>query len=179
MMSIMTTTPASHVPFGRRMKAFGLTMLGGALAFWGPDVLVHLVAGKQFSGAGILLLSPLLPTTATFGFFRMCRLFKDVLPALWVGAATILGVWLLGPLFMMVSFSFSGGGFATQTSFHDLVTLITWAPLMTFIMSTYDGSLAAIALVTLGLPIAVVWASRPDPRETGSCNMGSATPRPH
>ncbi len=62
----------------------------------------------------------------------------------------LLGVWLLGGFFMTVGASFSGGGFAGANGSRGAVTLILTSvvPIVTFMMSAYDGSLFALLIVS-------------------------------
>jgi hypothetical protein len=62
----------------------------------------------------------------------------------------LAGVWLLGGLFMASGASFSGGGFMMAGGVRAAggVLLLSLFPMYTFIMATYDGSLAALLLVS-------------------------------
>jgi hypothetical protein len=63
----------------------------------------------------------------------------------------ILGVWVLGGVFMTISASFSGGGFSSADGFSGGVklALISFFPIFTFMLSAYDGSLGALLIVTI------------------------------
>jgi len=82
--------------------------------------------------------------------------------------AMLAGVWLLGGLCMTIGASFSGGGFVGPGGLRGAFFVIAMSllPIYTFIMSTYDGSLGALLLVTIVLLLASVLPlkmSRPKP----------------
>ena len=140
------------------MKAIATFALG-ALAFWAPDILVHALAGTAFGGVAVLLLIPLLPTTTVFVFLRLDPLGRATLRGWPRALLMLLGIWVLGPLFMMISATFGGAGFFTFTGAADWaalarMTLVFWAS--TFMMATYDGALGPLLLSTLLLP-SVAW----------------------
>ena len=65
----------------------------------------------------------------------------------------LVGVWLTGGLFMMITATASGGGFAGANGVRDsfFVLLLSVIPIYTFIAATYDGSLFALLAVTVGI----------------------------
>jgi hypothetical protein len=64
----------------------------------------------------------------------------------------LLGVWLSGGIFMMISATAGGGGFVGPNGVAGtlLVLLLSLFPIYTCIMATYDGSLFALLAATLG-----------------------------
>jgi hypothetical protein len=128
-----------------------------ALVFWIPDILIHAYSGKTFSRKEVLILTLLMPTLASTGLYFIChaRDRKDGHAIRSIGS--VLGIWITGPLFMMVSSSFSGSGFSRsdigifeQISF--VITCMAGFPIFTFMMSTYDGTLFALLITTALLP---------------------------
>jgi hypothetical protein len=70
-----------------------------------------------------------------------------------VSLIILLGVWLSGPLCMMIARSASGGGFTQPNAWSDLSSMTLLFPLATWCMSAYDGSLGGLALTTIVLLI--------------------------
>lgn len=124
----------------------GKLLLLGALSFWLPDVLLHAARGYNFSGVDALFLTVGLPLACLPAYLWARRLYgKAAVAAPWM----LLGVWVLGGLFMQVGSSFSGGGFASGSlSDAAVMVLLSLFPPATFMMATYDGSLFGLLLVT-------------------------------
>ena len=121
----------------------------GAVSFWTPDVIVHLIAPHSFSGVHVLVLTILLPVCFTSAYVVARRRYRDI--KAFIALPMLVGLWTLGGLFMTVSASFSGGGFASPGGVREtfLVILLSFLPPYTFIMATYDGSLFALLLATV------------------------------
>jgi len=66
-----------------------------------------------------------------------------------VALSAVLGIWLTGPLFMMVSFTFDGGGFSDGIAMKEIIFMTVAFPLMTFTMSAYEGSFFALLITTV------------------------------
>ena len=60
----------------------------------------------------------------------------------------LFGIWFFGPLCMMISASFSGGGFLSTEPWLLASAIVLFVP-YTFMMSTYDGTLGALSVVTI------------------------------
>ncbi len=135
-----------------------LALLGG-LAFWLPDVTVHISEGRNFDSPQVRLITILMPSTLLAAYFAGRRVatrrnFK------WPGAAMLVGVWLTGGPFMTLAATASGGGFAGTGGIRGgmLVFAMSLLPPYTFIMATYDGSLGALLIVTIGA--LVFWSAQ-------------------
>jgi len=78
--------------------------------------------------------------------FAVKRNFK------WVSASMLLGVWLTGGLFMAISATVSGGGFAGPDGVRGglLMALLGALPPITLMEATYDGGGLALLAVTFG-----------------------------
>jgi hypothetical protein len=133
-----------------------------AVLFWVPSLIVHGVRGKHFSGQDARLLTVLLPVITLVGLWLASKVWDgftvDHLGSL-VGA---LGIWFFGPLFIMTSWGMAGGGIA-KPLFGPVVAFQTVLfPIFTFMMSAYDGTLGAVALVTgaLLLRALLIWSRR-------------------
>ena len=141
-----------------KTKAGAIYALLVALAFWIPDIVIHAYSGKSFFGREVLIMTALLPIICTSSFYaiRKVREYKDRQTLTIV--SSVLGIWITGPFFMMISSSFSGGGFSQpnlglfgQMSF--LVTSTAGFPIFTFMMSTYDGTLFPLLMTSALIPL--------------------------
>jgi len=128
------------------------------MAFWLPDIVIHGISRKSFSSPEALIMTFLLPAISalTFYIMRKTRDFKDsqVLTII----SGILGIWITGPFFMMISSSFSQGGFSrTDAGLIDSLSFIISStalfPIYTFMMSTYDGTLFALLIASGLIPL--------------------------
>ena len=101
----------------------------------------------------MFILTYLLPLTAVIGFTILSRFHGANARGPFVAFPMLLGIWALGPLFMMISSTFSGGGVATPDAWELLIVGSFFFPLFTFEGSTYDGTLFAVGLTTILLII--------------------------
>jgi len=101
----------------------------------------------------MMLLTILLPVCSAFclvwiwkkGIAFNSRFRRMVLP--------VFGIWLFGPWMMMISWTFAGGGFANPGTWQGVGMMTLAFPIFTFIGSTYDGTLGALLLATVCLPL--------------------------
>ena len=115
--------------------------LAGALSFWLPDLLVHLVAGWRFDWQHVIIITFGLPIVFLATYLRLRvpaarRGYRSL------AAAMVLEVWSLGAVFMMIAY----GGWVRDPA---TLFLLLLAPLSTWVMATYDGSLGALVVVPL------------------------------
>lgn len=121
----------------------------GAVAFWLPDAVWHLVRGDTFGRVDVLGVTTLTPITLLVAYLIFWR-------RNWAAGQEfkawplMLGVWELGGYFMLLSASFQHAGFKNLHGFSDIAMalLLPLIPIYTFIMATYDGSLAALIIVS-------------------------------
>ena len=146
------------------LKSSLLSVVLGAGLFWIPDIALHAVAATGLAAGHVLVLTGLLPITCGLGFAYRCRAQMKVAMRLTVAGLMVLGVWLFGPLAMTAGATFSGGGFSQSEApvLPGLLGMTAMFPLTTFMMSAYDGTLGALVVVTILLPIVAV-LSRPKP----------------
>ncbi len=134
-------------PSGTKRRRLALSFaVAGALSFWLPDVVVHIIAGPNFDSRHVWVCTILMPATFLLAYvvarrFGMKRDFK------WVGPVMLLGVWLTGGLFMTLP----GSEFVGVDGVGRLLIIVSSViPVVTFILAGYDGSLFALLAVTLG-----------------------------
>ena len=128
-------------------RALGASAVA-ATSFWGTSVLWHAIRGDEF-GSTVLDVAGV-SVAATVACLASCRALSR---ARWLGptalaSAALAGLWLLGPLF-----------------YFPLETLCDWPllcllPILTFIMSTYDGTLLGLLLASLGVLLLPMRRSR-------------------
>lgn len=126
------------------------TALLGAIGFWLPDSIWHIVSGGDFSVYNLIGLTILLPL-AFFITYRILNRRSEKALTRFKSWPMIIGIWSLGDLFMMTNWSFYGGGFA---NWHGQLKGILYVlpPIsipFTFMMSIYDESLGALVLVSV------------------------------
>lgn len=124
------------------MWLISLYVLLGAVAFWLPDILLSAYRANS------LLLFTVVPT---FGFLAVYHIAKDLRPSTSKPSTAIfmmIGVWLLASTAMMISASFSKGGFAQGIVDTLGVVVLGLIPPYTLIMTAYDGSLLALLITT-------------------------------
>jgi len=130
----------------------------GAFSFWLPDVIIHVLARWSFDFNPLVAITLVSPTAFLIAYLSLRRVAaqRGYRP---LGFAMMLGVWILGGLFI-ISIATAEGGFAGPNRVGSLFMflLFSWFPLLTWIMATYDGSLGALILVTLGALL--VWGVR-------------------
>ena len=123
----------------------------GALAFWLPDIVVQANTRYNFSSRDAVTLIFLLPVTSatSYGILRTFLRQRDNGPSL--AFFMLLGIWVSGPLFMMIGATFSGGGFAKP--YIVWLFLISFGtalfPIYTFMLSGYDGSTGGLFVASV------------------------------
>ena len=113
-------------------------------------LLVHALRRSRFGSHPVDLLSiTVLPVAASaVVVWLLLRALRPATSAEAIVTLHVAGIWLLGPVCMMAGASFSGGGF-TRPGFFSPESAVLLFPPITFIMAIYDGTLAALGLVTL------------------------------
>lgn len=153
-----------------------------------PDVVVHVIAGREFNSLHVNAITLLLPITFLIAYvsFRKVAAHRGYRS---LGVAMLIGVWLTGGLFMMIAATASGGGFSSTKGVRDsiLITTLSVIPLVTYVMATYDGSLFALLVVTVasfvawsagrsGMPFAFLRRSKYS-RQTPFAQRQTSVPR--
>ncbi len=126
-----------------------LGCIGLGAVFWVPSIVVHLISGTNFSGQRVWVVTMLSVLASIFSFRVLNRLFAA--PAYRAAAllSLLVGIWLLGPLATMLSASFSGGGFSRPGALEAVLSQTVHFVPGAFVAATYDGTLGALAAVTV------------------------------
>jgi hypothetical protein len=120
-----------------------------SLAFWIPDAVYHGLRGEQITGWDVLLLSLLLPASVSSFFFAfVARRVTPVATAL----ASVLAIWVTGPWMIMVAKS-GLRGFSLADALDAIPSFVFLFPVFTFMLSIYDGTLPALIVATIALPV--------------------------
>ena len=125
----------------------------GPLIFWVPSVFLHLLRGYRFSRIETITLTILMPLITCLALTLYWRIRRPTKDKLTFALFAVLGIWLLGPVMMSVSASNTGGGFSRPDGLHFVLVGTCMFPVFTFIMSTYDGTLGALLLASVLLPL--------------------------
>lgn len=120
-------------------------VLLGAFLFWTPDVLVHWLRGKHFSGWDVLILTLLLPSITCLVLVLLWTRSRERKSHKAEAFAALAGIWVFGPAMMSLEWIF-GGAHAHGLRFVLVCTALF--PVCTFVMSTYDGTLGALIIMT-------------------------------
>jgi len=120
-----------------------IAILAGSLS-WLPDIALHFTSGKKF-GIEAVFISILMPITA----YLIRRILINKINHIWTTSLLmLLGLWLSGPLCMMISASASDGGFTQPNPWASLWSIYSIFPLATWMMSVYDGSMLGLLLAS-------------------------------
>jgi hypothetical protein len=128
-------------------KAF-TTIIVGAIAFWLPASILSAMDSGSDPGA-VLVYSMVLPATTLWAFLRLDGPGRQMLDGSARAFLMLTGIWVMGPIFLVAGLEM-GGGFGT---FADLPWGMLVNPAATFVMATYQGSLGALLVVTVALPV--------------------------
>ena len=120
--------------------------------FWLPDILLHWLRGHRYSGLDVLVLTALLPITTALVLAIIWERSQNIENRQPTALSALVGIWLFGPLMMFVAESFTGGGFSKPGGWQFVLKGTIFFPVVTFMMSTYDGTLGAVLLTSGLLP---------------------------
>jgi hypothetical protein len=129
-------------------KILCYTLIGG-VACWIPDVTLHLLRTYDFSRIDVLAVTILMPLSAFAAYLITIRSFRTEERTPSVAFFMVVGVWLMGPLAMMIAATPTGGGFSQPLAWTGII--VGLLPPYTFMMSAYDSSLAGLAFASLAL----------------------------
>jgi len=134
-------------------------MLLGGIGFWLPDTMLHALRASGFNRRDVGIVTLVSPLTLLVTFFLVNRTEKTF-PRAQTVLGLITGVWMFGGLFMTIGATFSGAGFKTAPGGAMIAILLSLLPIYTYIMATYDGTLAALLLATVAAFLLWILARR-------------------
>jgi hypothetical protein len=118
------------------------------LVFWLPDTILHALRAYNFNRRDVVIITIVSPLTLLVAFFLVNRTEKTF-PRTQIILGLITGVWMFGGFFMTIGAAFSSAGFKTSLGGAMIAILLSLLPMYTYIMATYDGTLAALLLATV------------------------------
>lgn len=121
----------------------------GGVAFWAPSVVMHALKGAEFSLFHWWVLAVVQPVTTLASFITMCFIQRAGTTARRCALSLLLGIWILGPFCIAISFTFDGGGFVLRETWLDVSIATLLFPLLTPWLSLYDGSLVGLLVSSL------------------------------
>jgi hypothetical protein len=132
----------------RAPRWFLLPLLGG-LSFWLPDTVTHLIRNVQFDRRDVIVVTMLMPLCLCATWIAVSKILRKS-PAS-VAPQFLLGIWVTGGLLMSLGWMLS-----TASPLHSLAmsSILGIIPIYTFMAAAYDGSLAALLLVSVVLFLA-------------------------
>ena len=118
---------------------------------WLPDVAIHLKRGYNSSRLDVAMVSLLMPVSALLAYFIVMRLLSTQLRTPSVAFFMFVGMWLFGSLATMIHATPNGGGFSSPGTRYAIAISLLPLPPYTFMMATYDMSLAGLAFSSLAM----------------------------
>ncbi len=141
----------TRAPKGGYVRAILLSLAGAAL-FWIPNVIGHAFEGRSDVGPLAWLTAGVAPAIlgviAHLGLRLLLPKGKSEAVA---DGVMLLAIWITGPAFMMVSASFTGGGYRQPGALKSLLLMTGLFPIATFSMSAYCMALGALGFITFYL----------------------------
>lgn len=140
----------------KNLATYATWALVGSFTFWLPSVILHASKEDDFSFrhstalAYVQILSTLVALVGIW--FLRGRITAPRKIAAWM----LLGIWMLGPLWLFINATFIGGGFAKEGGWLGVIISILLFPVMTPLLSVYEGSIACLGVITLVLGLVCV-----------------------
>ena len=136
----------------RFMLSRSVIFFGTAFVFWAPGIFIDVVTSNARFGIVILLLVTIVtPVISLFTVAGLLRFYLDV-PSPQGTRIALLGIWMMGPVFMVAMSSLSGGGFAAPDfSWLELISTILLFPITTIAFSAHTLLFYALPITTGGL----------------------------
>lgn len=135
----------------RRIGVLAAAAASGAAVFWLPAMLLRGVTGSPIPG--FMVVSFLGPLAARGLALSLARRFARQPGAPWIAEGMLAGIWLLGPIFMLIAVAMSGQ-LSLARALGELVELYGYlplVPLVTLIFSASDGSLVGLLAASCAL----------------------------
>jgi hypothetical protein len=135
----------------------------GAFVFWSPIIGAFWLFGSDWGEIiAALLFTFFLPVFCCFVLEALT--LRCHRPRLGIAVAMVLGIWATGPVCMLLAGTReTGEGFHMIGAWSSVGQMTAIFPISTFMMATYYGSLFALQLTTVALPIFSItrWSFRP------------------
>ena len=126
-----------------------LYVLVGGVTCWLPDVVLHLMRRSEFSRFDVLLATLLMPASIALSYLVLMLLFNTRVRRPSTAFFMFVGIWVFGSLATMVNATPTGGGFSQPGTAYAVTFSLLPLPPYTFIMATYDMSLAGLAFASV------------------------------
>ena len=135
-------------------KTDALTAPIGSVVFWLPSTILHVLRGSDFSFLHWKLLACVQAVLTVTTVVAIWLSRREVAALRRIALWTLLGIWALGPLWLSVNATFTGGGFAKAGGWLGVIVALVFFPVTTPLLSVYDGSIFNLLITTLLLALA-------------------------
>ncbi len=132
-----------------------LIMIYGGMIFWIPNILIHRIAGNNYDSYWVLLCTAILPLITIGGIillFFLEKMHHISSIAFWI----LFGIWFFGPFYIIIESLLLDPSYILSDIWKLLFQMIPLFPIFTFMISTYDGSLFAVLIMTVILGITFI-----------------------
>lgn len=130
--------------------------IAGSAAFWLPNIVLHVLKGPDASFSHWGLLASLQAFTTVATLLATFFFWSEGISLRRIASWMLLGIWVLGPVWLSINSTFTGGGFASEGGWLSVLLAILLFPMTTLILSVYDGSILSLLIITLLLGLACV-----------------------
>lgn len=126
--------------------------LVAGIGFWLPDLAYHYVMRSEPSRAAVFALSLGMPLMAAW-LYPLCMIWARAHKRS-TAFSILAGIWILGPLMMMLGWTFAGAGFRSGLVGELAVVVVATAvPFFTLLLSGYDLTVFGLVAATVYLVI--------------------------
>lgn len=148
-------SPGRSMPVKKNIATYATYALVGSFAFWLPSAILHAMKGddsfRHLTAVGYVQILSTLGALVGIWFLRgWTTAPRKIAP--WM----LLGIWMLGPVWLFINATFIGGGFAKDGGWLGVIISILLFPIMTPLFSVYEGSIPFLLGITLVLGLVCV-----------------------
>lgn len=118
---------------------------------WLPDVAIHLKRGYNFGRLDVMMVSLLMPVSILLAYLIVSRLLSTQLRTPSAAFFMFVGIWGFGSLATIINATPTGSGFSSPGTAYAIAFSLLPLPPYTFMMATYDMSLAGLAFASLAM----------------------------
>jgi hypothetical protein len=140
----------------KALRWFLLPLLGG-LSFWLPDTVTHLIRNVHFDRTDAMVITVLMPLCLCAAWVAASKILRKSMVS--VAPQFLLGIWVTGGLLMSLGWMLSRGSPLYSLAVSSVLGII---PVYSLMAATYDGSLAALLLVSVVLLLAWMGIAKPE-----------------